>query len=130
MTVQQLSGKAKSGHGAERTNAISRISNRQLVITFLACRLSAEMMTLSAETVLYGPDRFTAILLSKIIAALLYIPLILVTLRFKGDSTITCAFRRNSSFGAAVGVILAVTLTAAAIDGHKHRALYNRYAAQ
>lgn len=34
---------------------MSRISNRQLVITFLACRLSAEMMTLSAETVLYGP---------------------------------------------------------------------------
>ena len=95
---------------------MSRISNRQLVITFLACRLSAEMMTPSAETVLYGPDRFTAILLAKIIAALLYIPLILVTLRFKGDSTITSAFRRNKVFGAAVGVILAVTLTAAAVQ--------------
>ena len=59
---------------------MSRISNSQLVITFLACRLSAEMMTLSAETVLYGPDRFTAILLAKIIAALLYIPLILVVI--------------------------------------------------
>ena len=95
---------------------MSRISNRQLVITFLACRLSAEMMTLSAETVLYGPDRFTAIFLAKIIAALLYIPLILVTLRFKGDSPITCAFRRNKIFGAAVGVILAVTLTATAVQ--------------
>lgn len=95
---------------------MSRISNRQLVITFLACRLSAEMMTLSAETVLYGPDRFTAIFLAKIIAALLYIPLILVTLRFKGDSPITCAFRRNKVFGAAVGVILAVTLTATAVQ--------------
>lgn len=95
---------------------MSRISNRQLVITFLACRLSAEMMTMPAETVLYGPDRFTAILLAKIIAALLYIPLILVTLRFKGDSPITCAFRRNKVFGVAVGVILAVTLTATAVQ--------------
>ena len=91
---------------------MSRISNRQLVITFLACRLSAEMMTMPAETVLYGPDRFTAI----IIAALLYIPLILVTLRFKGDSPVTCAFRRNKIFGAVVGVILAVTLTATAVQ--------------
>ena len=95
---------------------MSRISNRQLVITFLACRLSAEMMTLPAGTVLYGPDRFTAILLAKIIAALLYIPLILVTLRFKGDSPVTCAFRRNKVFGVTVGVILAVTLTATAVQ--------------
>ena len=73
-------------------------------------------MTMPAETVLYGPDRFTAILLAKIIAALLYIPLILVTLRFKGDSPITCAFRRNKVFGVAVGVILAVTLTATAVQ--------------
>ena len=88
-------------------------------------------MTMPAETVLYGPDRFTAILLAKIIAALLYIPLILVTLRFKGDSPVTCAFRRNKIFGAVVGVILAVTLTGdRRADGHKHTALYNRYAAQ
>ncbi|MFR2153769.1 MAG: hypothetical protein ACLS48_02940 [[Eubacterium] siraeum] len=89
------------------------------------------MMTLPAETVLYGPDRFTAILLAKIIAALLYIPLILVTLRFKGDSPITCAFRRNKVFGVAVGVIFGCYPDGdRQADGHKHIALYNRYAAQ
>ena len=39
-----------------------------------------------------------------------------MTLRFKGDSPITCAFRRNKAFGVAVGVILAVTLTATAVQ--------------
>lgn len=95
---------------------MSRISNRQLVIAFLACRLSAEMMTTPAEMISYGTDRFVAILLAKIIVALLYLPLVFVTLKYKGDSVITCAVRRNKAFGVAVGVILAVILTAVGIQ--------------
>ena len=50
---------------------MSRISNGQLVIAFLACRLSSEMITIPGEMVSYGFDRFAAILFAKLIAALL-----------------------------------------------------------
>lgn len=95
---------------------MSRISNRQLVIAFLACRLSAEMMTTPAEMISYGTDRFTAILLAKAVVALLYLPLIFLILRYKGDSVMTCALRRNKVFGIAVGLILALIFTAVAVQ--------------
>ena len=95
---------------------MSRISNRQLVIAFLACRLSAEMMTTPAEMISYGTERFVAILLAKITVALLYLPIIFVTLKYKGDSVMTCAVRRNKAFGIAVGIILAIIITAVAVQ--------------
>ena len=95
---------------------MSRISNRQLVIAFLACRLSAEMMTTPAEMISYGTERFVAILLAKITVALLYLSIIFVTLKYKGDSVMTCAVRRNKAFGIAVGIILAIIITAVAVQ--------------
>ena len=64
---------------------MSRISNRQLVIAFLACRLSAEMTTTTGEMFRYGTDRFIVILLAKLVVALLYLPVIAVTLKFRGE---------------------------------------------
>ena len=87
---------------------MSRISNRQLVIAFLACRLSAEMMTIPGEMARYGTDRFIVILLAKLVVALLYLPVIFVTLKFSGDSVITAAMRKNKAFGITAGVIMSV----------------------
>ena len=95
---------------------MSRISNRQLVTAFLACRLSAEMITTPAEMINYGTDRFIAILLAKIIVAVLYLPIIFVLLKYKNDSVITCAVRRNKAFGTIVGIIIAVIMTAVAVQ--------------
>lgn len=95
---------------------MSRISNRQLVIAFLACRLSAEMTTIPGEMVRYGTDRFIVILLAKLVVALLYLPVIAVTLKFRGDSVITAAMRSNKAFGITAGVIMSVLLAMTAVQ--------------
>ncbi|MBP3336302.1 MAG: GerAB/ArcD/ProY family transporter [Ruminiclostridium sp.] len=95
---------------------MSRISNRQLVIAFLACRLSAEMTTIPGEMFRYGTDRFIVILLAKLVVALLYLPVIAVTLKFRGDSVITATMRRNKAFGITAGVIMSVLLTMTAVQ--------------
>lgn len=95
---------------------MSRISNRQLVIAFLACRLSAEMTTIPGEMVRYGTDRFIVILLAKLVVALLYLPVIFVTLKFSGDSVITAAMRKNKAFGITAGVIMSVLLAITAVQ--------------
>ena len=95
---------------------MSRISNRQLVIAFLACRLSAEMTTIPGEMVQYGTDRFIVILLAKLVAALLYLPIIFVTFKFRGDSVITAAMHRNKAFGITAGIIMSVLLAVTAVQ--------------
>ena len=90
---------------------MSRISNRQLVIAFLACRLSSDMITLPAAMVRYGTERFYAILLAKIVLLAVYLPVIFVSLKYKGDSVITAAVRRNKAFGVILGVIMTIIIT-------------------
>ena len=89
---------------------MSRISNRQLVIAFLACRLSSDMITLPAAMVRYGTERFYAILLAKIVLLAVYLPVIFVSIKYKGDSVITAAVRRNKAFGVILGVIMTIII--------------------
>lgn len=95
---------------------MSRISNRQLVIAFLACRLSSDMITLPAAMIKYGTERFYAILLAKIVLLAVYLPVIFVSLKYKGDSVITTALRRNKAFGIILGVIMSVIITAVGVQ--------------
>ena len=95
---------------------MSRISNRQLVIAFLACRLSSDMITLPAAMVRYGTERFYAILLAKIVLLAVYLPVIFVSLKYKGDSVITAAVRRNKAFGVILGVIMTIIITAVGVQ--------------
>ncbi len=90
---------------------MTKISNRQLVIAFLVSRLSTEMIVTPGEMIKYGADRYWAIIAAKLVILALYLPVIFLTVRFKGDSAITACIRRNRIFGAAVGIVMAVSLT-------------------
>ncbi len=103
---------------------MSRISNRQLAITFIATRLSAEMIMVSGDTIRYGADRFWCIFFAKLVVLALYLPLIFLTLRFKEDNFLTAALRRSRIYGVMLGFLFSLSLVAVTVNTVLNLQLY------
>lgn len=95
---------------------MNKISASRLIITFALTRLSAEMIIIPGELIRYGSDRFWALLFAKLAALILYIPAVLITVRFKGDNFFTAAFRRNKLFAFILGGVFSVGVGATVIN--------------
>ncbi len=103
---------------------MSKISSKQLATAFVASRLTTEMIMIPGELIRYGSDRFTAILIAKLTVLLLYLPLLLLTKKYKGDNFVSAAIRRNRIYGTILSVLFGVVLMAVTVNSVLNLQLY------
>ncbi|MCH5325428.1 MAG: GerAB/ArcD/ProY family transporter [Eubacterium sp.] len=95
---------------------MNKISWKQLVALFVTTRVSAEMLTIPGELIRYGTDRFWSILAAKLAVLVLFLPLLFLTMRFKGDNFLTPAIRRSKIFGGVLAVIFTAALAMVTLE--------------
>ncbi|MBE6879954.1 MAG: spore gernimation protein [Ruminococcaceae bacterium] len=103
---------------------MSKISSKQLATAFVASRLTTEMIMIPGELIRYGSDRFIAILIAKLMVLLLYLPLLLLTRKYKGDNFVSAAIRRNRIYGIILSIIFGVVLTSVTVNSVLNLQLY------
>lgn len=103
---------------------MSKISSKQLATAFVASRLTTEMIMIPGELIRYGSDRFIAILIAKLMVLLLYLPLLLLTRKYKGDNFVSAAIRRNRIYGIILSIIFGVVLMSVTVNSVLNLQLY------
>lgn len=103
---------------------MNRISSKQLTLAFIASRLTTEMIMIPGELIRYGSERFIAILIAKLCVLLLYLPLLFLTVKFKGDNFLTAAIRRNRIYGIILGILFGVVLLSVTVNSVLNLQLY------
>jgi hypothetical protein len=103
---------------------LSRISSKQLAIAFIVSRLTTEMIMIPGELIRYGSERFVAILIAKLFVLLLYLPLLFLTVKYKGDNFLTAAIRRNRVYGIVLGVLFGIVLLSVTVNSILNLQLY------
>ncbi len=103
---------------------MNRIGSKQLTLAFIASRLTTEMIMIPGELIRYGSERFVAILIAKLCVLLLYLPLLFLTVKFKGDNFLTAAIRRNRIYGIILGILFGVVLLSVTVNSVLNLQLY------
>lgn len=103
---------------------MNRISSKQLTLAFIASRLTTEMIMIPGELIRYGSERFVAILVAKLSVLLLYLPLLFLTAKFKGDNFLTAAIRKNRIYGIILGVLFGIVLLSVTVNSVLNLQLY------
>lgn len=103
---------------------MNRISSKQLAIAFIVSRLTTEMIMIPGELIRYGSERFVAILVAKLAVLILYLPLLFLTVKFKGDNFLTAAIRRNRIYGIILGVLFGIVLLSVTVNSVLNLQLY------
>ncbi len=102
---------------------MNKISWGQMTVLLIITRISAEMI-IPGELTRYGSDRFWSLLAAKLAVLMLFLPLIFLTVRFKGDNFLLPAIRRSKILGGALAVIFVVALAASTVETLVNLQLY------
>ena len=104
--------------------SLNRINAKQLALAFIASRLTTEMIMRPGDLIRYGSERFIAILIAKLCVLILYLPLLFLTAKFRGDNFLTAALRRNRVYGVILSVIFGVILLSVTVNSILNLQLY------
>lgn len=90
--------------------SIKKISYIQLAVLLVASRLFSEAMSFPLANVEYGMQRFTVILTAYVILFIQYIPLIIISKKYPGESAFGLLTERCKTLGWIYAVLLFVSL--------------------
>lgn len=91
-------------------SSIKKISYVQLAVLFTASRLFSEAMSFPLTNTEYGMQRFAVILIAYAILFLQYIPLILLSVKYPGESAMELIIKNNKALGWIYAVIMSVSV--------------------
>lgn len=87
---------------------MNKISVGQMTALLVLSRMFAEATRFPLTVSDYNMQRFTAILIAKIILVLMYIPIILFIGKNEGENVVSFAMKKSRGLGIAVGIIFIV----------------------
>lgn len=93
---------------------MKKISVLQLCSVLVSSRIFSEAMSFPYEPSPYGMQRFSVIFTAKAILLLLFVPLILFSQKYDGQSVFSVILRKNRACGFIYGGVLAFLLTVSA----------------